>query len=224
MNDKRKIKALLLDMDGTVTDTEKYYNSAFTEVMHEIGYPEFKKSDALIHRSLNHSDARAYYKKKYGESFDWDMVHDRTGKLVKEYSKKYGVKVKSGFFELMDFCKENNIRRAIVTATGLEDAKKRLEAAGVIDFFSDIISAHDVKKGKPYPDAYLFALRTLHLSAGDCITVEDSPNGIRSSVAAGIRTIMVPDLSGPDEELKKILFAVCPDLKEVRNYLISPDR
>lgn len=212
-------KALLLDMDGTVTDTEKYYNSAFTEVMHEIGYPEFKKEDALIHRSLNHTDARAYYKKKYGESFDWDMVHERTGQLVKEYSKNYGIQVKSGFFELMDFCKEKKIRTAIVTATGMADAKIRLEAAGVIDFFSDIISAHDVKRGKPYPDPYLFALETLKLSAGDCITVEDSPNGIYSSVAAGIRTIMVPDLSEPDDELKKVLFSVCSDLSEVRRYL-----
>jgi beta-phosphoglucomutase-like phosphatase (HAD superfamily) len=57
------------------------------------------------------------------------------------------------------------------------------------------------------------------LSKGDCLAIEDSPNGITSATSAGLKTIMVPDLSEPDEALRKKLFAVCTDLSKVIDVL-----
>ena len=59
------------------------------------------------------------------------------------------------------------------------------------------------------------AAKELELDPGECIALEDSPNGIRSAHAAGCKPIMIPDLSQPDEETKKLLYACCDDLSKV---------
>lgn len=53
------------------------------------------------------------------------------------------------------------------------------------------------------------------LDPSECIALEDSPNGIRSAHTAGCKPIMIPDLSQPDEETKKLLYACCDDLSKV---------
>ena len=68
-------------------------------------------------------------------------------------------------------------------------------------YFDEIISVKEVPRGKPFPDVYLFACEKLGLRPEECLAIEDSPNGIRSAYRAGTRVVMVPDLTGPDEEL-----------------------
>ena len=61
-----------------------------------------------------------------------------------------------------------------------------------------------VESGKPKPDIYLYAAQQLGLPANECLALEDSPNGVRSASSAGCVTVMVPDLTQPDEELEKL--------------------
>ena len=83
------------------------------------------------------------------------------------------------------------------------------------DCFDRIISATMVKEGKPSPDIYLYACEQLALKPGECIAVEDSPNGVLSAYRAGCRVVMVPDQTPPDEELKKYLYRTAQGLDEV---------
>ena len=59
------------------------------------------------------------------------------------------------------------------------------------------------------------AAKELELDPSECIALEDSPNGIRSAHTAGCKPVMIPDLSQPDEETKKLLYACCDDLSNV---------
>ena len=111
------------------------------------------------------------------------------------------------------------MKSAIVTANVLESAKERLKMAGLIDSFDEVISAHEVSRGKPYPEPYLYACEKLHLLPEECLGVEDSPNGVKSAASAGLKTVMVPDLTEPDEELKPYLYAVCPSLDKIIDVL-----
>ena len=72
-----------------------------------------------------------------------------------------------------------------------------------------------VKEGKPKPDIYLYAAEQLGLEPYECAALEDSPNGVKSAVSAGCRTIMVPDLTEPDEELLRIIAARANSLEDV---------
>ena len=72
-----------------------------------------------------------------------------------------------------------------------------------------------VKVGKPKPAIYIFAANELGLEPAQCVALEDSPNGVLSAAAAGCRTIMVPDLTEPDEEISRIITAKADSLDEV---------
>jgi len=72
-----------------------------------------------------------------------------------------------------------------------------------------------VESGKPSPDIYLYAARQLGLPAGECMALEDSPNGVRSASSAGCVTVMVPDLTQPDDELTGLIFARADSLADV---------
>ena len=72
-----------------------------------------------------------------------------------------------------------------------------------------------VESGKPKPDIYLYAAQQLGLPANECLALEDSPNGVCSASSAGCVTVMVPDLTQPDEELEKLIFAKADSLADV---------
>lgn len=211
------IKALLLDMDGTVTDTEKIYNRNWMKAAEMLNM-DFTFQDSLDLRSLNRNDCVKMFRERHGESFDYDRLHSLVTELVAQEQEKNGVPVKPGLNELITACRQKNVKAVIVTATNLNTAVKRLQTAGVYEMFDKVISAHEAKRGKPHPEPYLLALDRLGLQAGDCMAVEDSPNGVKSAVAAGIRTIMVPDLTEPDDELSQIIYARADSLADVSAY------
>lgn len=212
------IKALLFDMDGTITDTEKIYNKYWIQAHHECGYTDYTFEDALMQRSLGHDDSKNLWTGRYGNDYNWDEVHNRVVKYVFEDTKD-GAPLKPGVHEIVDCAKSKGIKTAIVTATQYDTAIDRIKKAGLENVFDMVISASQVKRGKPNPDVYLYACEQLGYNPNDCIAVEDSPNGCNSAISAGCNTIMVPDLSEPDEELMSHLFARCDTLADIINYL-----
>ena len=86
---------------------------------------------------------------------------------------------------------------------------------GLLGRFSRIVCAAMVENGKPKPDIYLYAAEQLGLPAGGCMALEDSPNGVRSASEAGCVTVMVPDLTQPDEEMYSRIFAKADSLADV---------
>ena len=70
-----------------------------------------------------------------------------------------------------------------------------LARLGLLDQFEEVITGDDVAPGrtKPHPDLYLKALETLQLRPDEALVLEDSPNGIKSAHAAGLRVVGVPN-------------------------------
>ena len=104
---------------------------------------------------------------------------------------------------------------AVVTATDEERAKDYLTKIGIYDFFDDVICATMVERGKPYPDVYLYACERIGKKTSECIAVEDSPNGIRAAYTAGCHVVMIPDLTQPDEETKKMLDYKADSIRDI---------
>jgi HAD hydrolase, family IA, variant 3 len=105
----------------------------------------------------------------------------------------------------------------------LDITKSHLTTIGVCDLFDSIVSAKNVAHGKPEPDVYLYACEQIGERPQDCMAVEDSPNGIMAAYRAGLRTVMVPDLTQPDEELTKYLYACVNSLSDLCELVDKED-
>ena len=94
-----------------------------------------------------------------------------------------------------------------------------MKNAGLIDFFESLTTGDMVSHSKPEPEIYLKAAESIGAEASSCIAVEDSPNGVKSAYAAGMKVIMVPDKIQPDGDLKKLCWKICKNLEEVKKIL-----
>lgn len=213
-----KIKAVLFDMDGTLIDTEKYYRIFWPKAMAEFGY-HMTDEQVLSIRSLGRPFAPAKLKEWFGEELDYYAVRARRTQIMEECLEKEGIQRKPGADILLTALQKRGIPAAVVTATPPDRTEKYLEATGIRQYFTKIISATQVKEGKPSPDVYLYACSELGFAPADCMAVEDAPNGILSAYRAGCKVVMVPDQTQPDEELKKYLYGCVSSLDQLLTVL-----
>lgn len=213
-----RIQAILFDMDGTLIDTECFYRRCWPMALKAFGY-HMTDEQALSMRSLGRPFAPERLKEWFGEELDYWAVRDKRKELMEEMVAAEGIRLKPGAIELLTKLRQRGITAAVVTATDLERANRYLEMLGLLPYFDRVISATQVKQGKPAPDIYTFACRELGLMPKTCIAVEDSPNGVWSAHGAGCQVIMVPDQTQPDEALEKLLFKALPNLADIAEYI-----
>ena len=92
---------------------------------------------------------------------------------------------------LLRSAKENHCRTALATMSYREEALHVLRSLGLEDSLDLVLTREDVRDGKPSPEIYLLAATKLDVSPEDCLVLEDSPNGVRGGVAAGMNVVAV---------------------------------
>lgn len=212
------IQAILFDMDGTLIDTEKYYRVVWPRTLAFFGY-EMSDEQALRMRSLGSPFGDEQLRAWYGEQLDCGAVREKRREFLEACVKEQGISCKPGAVELLKELRRRGIVSAVATATNMAQANRYLQLAGLTEYFDRIISAHMVKEGKPSPDVYLYACQQLGMKPEDCMAVEDSPNGVLSAARAGCKTVMIPDQTAADEELRKYLFAEAEKLTDILKLL-----
>lgn len=208
------INGLIFDMDGLMVDTEKLLTRFWREAAAFYGW-EMTQEHVLGIRSLAGKYAEPKLKRLISEDFDYYKVRQKRIELMNEYIDKHGIEKKPGLDELIAYGRENGLRLAVATATDLERATKYLKSIDVFDKYDKVICGNMVKSSKPDPDIYITASAELGLPECECIALEDSPNGIASASAAGCVPIFVPDLSEPDGETARLMYARCDTLADV---------
>ncbi|WP_035801730.1 HAD family hydrolase [Butyrivibrio sp. FCS014] len=217
-NNSINIKAVIFDLDGTLTDTEKYYQIAWPKALEHFGY-KVEPWMPLQLRSLGRPFAPRQFKEWFGEDFDYQTVREYRKGIVKEMMGESGIPLKPGAKEILTWLRENGYLTALATANNYGRAERLLKEIGLFDSFDKIICANMVALGKPAPDIYAFACKELGLDPSETFAVEDSPNGVTSAYGAGCNVIMVPDLTEPDEELSKKLYARVDCLMDIVKLL-----
>jgi HAD superfamily hydrolase (TIGR01509 family) len=213
VTDNWRIDAVLLDMDGTLLDTEPSYVSAFTAALDAFGYPD---ATAMCHALIGipGAECEALLRARYGENFPFaDVIAAfavRSDELFQE-----GLPLKPGTIELLDALREAGCPFAIVTSTSRRTAERHLTFGGIRARFDTLVTCDDVARGKPSPDIYLLAAARLGVRPQACVAIEDSNPGIAAAYAAETIPLMVPDIVQPTDETRAKCAAVLPDLHAV---------
>ena len=92
---------------------------------------------------------------------------------------------------------------------------ENMERTGLGYYFDVLVTGDMVEHGKPHPETFLVAADKLGVDPADCMGVEDSFNGVRAIRAAGMFTVMVPDVTAPTPEIEALLDAKCETLRDI---------
>ncbi|KRP89826.1 HAD family hydrolase [Bradyrhizobium pachyrhizi] len=214
MNARWTVDAVLLDMDGTLLDTEKVYFDSLVAALNVCGYTD----DVVV---LCHSMVglpgpvcEAMLRDHYGAAFPLADVNQAFLEH-RDRMMRSGLPLKSGTLALLDALALAERPMAIVTSSSRRSAERNLTLAGIRARFDTLLTLDDVAQGKPDPELYLKAAARLGVRPASCIAVEDSNHGVAAAHAAGAITLMVPDMAPPTDETRAKCAAVLPDLNAV---------
>lgn len=199
-NSVKDIKAALFDMDGLLIDSEKIYRDCWIQAAQELGYP-FDTEKALSLRSLDKELANALFIRWFSDETAYERVKTRRKEIMAEKIRQVPLQRKPGVRSLIQELEKRGIKAAVVTASPQKRAQMHLESVGLGNLFETIVTTETVKRGKPFPDVYLYAAKRMQVMPKECLAFEDSPNGIKSAHEAGCHTVMIPDLTPPAEDL-----------------------
>ncbi len=212
------IQAIIFDKDGTLHDTEKVFAEAWHLAARELQVPDIETTlQDCTGMTLPAIDE--YWTAKYPDIPFSEYLPRRQYHFHRIIAD--GIPVKEGACELLDACRARGLRIGMATSTGYDDAMEHLRRTDMVRYFDEgaIITGDMVAHGKPAPDIYLLAAARLGVAPSACIGVEDSNNGVRSIVAAGMRAVMIPDTVPPAADVRKSAWRMLDDLSELVGIL-----
>jgi HAD superfamily hydrolase (TIGR01509 family) len=218
----RTVKAVVFDMDGLLVDTETLIFHAMERASADIGAEiPFAVFQRMVGLQDAHSDLIVV--EHFGPGFDLESW-SRAVRVYADEERHAGVALKAGVVEIVDYLDRVGLPRAIATSSSLKAIQRNLTPHGLLDRFQALIPRDVQTQGKPHPEPFLKAAEALGVDPADCLALEDSHNGVRSASAAGMMTIMVPDMLDPTEEMRTLTVRIARDLHEVRELLEAQRR
>ncbi len=189
------LECVIFDLDGLLVDSEllqfRSYQQAFAQNGHfitESDWQRWLKVSVAVYGwieldklDLDPEKIRADKKIIYDQMIDEELtIKPGAEKLVKELS--------------------NYARLCVASGSRIESIKRCLEKFNLDNYFEAFYSAGSVTHSKPHPDVYLYALEQMRVNCEQAIAIEDSPQGLTSAKAAGLRCVVCPDSSNPLSE------------------------
>ena len=200
------IKGVLFDMDGVLVDTEGLSRRIFVETCAEAGYTLNPEDFVLFLGCTREEDSRIMHE-KFGPDFPFDWMYE-------EYRRRLTVAIrtetnilKPGFEECFAGLRERGVKIALATSTAREYLEKNYlpYIPAMQNAFDATVCGIEAGRGKPFPDIFLEAARSIGVPIEECVGVEDSLKGLKALTAAGCVRVMIPDLLPCDERVEGLL-------------------
>ena len=190
--------ACIFDMDGVLIDSGAHHRNAWRALLEELGgtpaQPEFwrltigrpaeEAVPLLLGRRVSATEAR--------------RLALRKRELYTEFASQ-GMRSVPGVQEFVGALARDGVSRAVGTSASRGDVDSLLASLGLLRYFDVIVTAEDVRLGKPDPAVYLEAARQIGERPAACIVFEDSLVGIHAARRAGMRAIGVTTAHTADE-------------------------
>jgi len=204
------LKAVIFDMDGVLADTVNLGLSIRKKILAEhygINLDLVPDPQGQDHKAASTRTLLASIESHLGIHID----RDEFAQYVAEHLRGHAAQSPSAdpaLIKFLDELKQHGIICAVVT-TGLRaNANTKLDALGIKQYFSIIITGDEIEHHKPHPEAYLHALDKLRLSANECVIFEDSLTGVQAGLAAGCRVINFTQYNPPKEPIPGVIASI----------------
>jgi len=199
------LRAVIFDFDGVITDSEILHLRAFNRVLAQYGIEITTKDYYKEYLGLMDVDCFKLVAERNRPKLDSPKIENlvKQKNLIFEQLAKTEGQIIEGVSEFLEMLKQSHIPMAICSGALRAEIELILEQAHLRRFFEVIVSAEEVKRGKPHPEGFLLTLQKLNQSTGpgardtgpvlpeQCIVIEDSHWGLKAAKKAGMHTIAV---------------------------------
>lgn len=196
------LRAVLFDFNGVLVDDLDVHRSLLARVLAEAGF-ELPDDSAFDPGGRNDRELFASVLERAGEPPDPAAVLRlvaRKGALYQEHVRRHGYTLYPGALELVEGAAGQGLMLGIVSGALREEIVQALHQSGLRRYFKAIVSAEDVRRGKPHPEIYQRALEELNdqpplperlVHPHEVLAVENSPMGLAAAAAAGLVSLGV---------------------------------
>lgn len=199
-------------------NSEVIFHEAWQTQLMNLGYDPLNKSAYLQLIGRSNDQAEKMLLDLLGSDFPVERF--RTGWMTQwETLAARGIPIKPGLEPLLNWLEEIGLPKAVGTSSSDHEAQISLQSTGLWSRFNTIVTVDKAGMGKPAPDIFLTAAKTLNIAPSNCLVLEDSNAGVQAAVAAGMDVIMVPDLQLPTDYTQQHALAIVSSLREVLEHL-----
>ena len=213
------IAAVVFDLDGVLIDSEQTWSRVRGEVVARHG-GQWTEADQRNVMGDNSRQWSAYIKRTWNVPLsEEEIFREVLAAMIAAYERELTVLpgARDAVAEL-----SAHYPLAVASSSPRELIGVALRVAGFDSAFRATVSSDEVSHGKPAPDVYLLAAQRLGTPARECAAIEDSTNGIRAAVAAGMATIAIPNRAfPPPDDVLAQAHVVLPSLRELTPELVE---
>ena len=213
------IEAVIFDMDGLMIDSEVICYEVYRDLLRHDNIELTKQQYTLCFAGKTMTNGLLCAREYFHLNFDIDDAEKFSVQKEKEYVEEKGVALKPGLLELLRYLKNNNMKCAIATSSGLERIHQLVDKYDILKHYDVITCGHEVCNGKPAPDIFLKACEKLGVKPENALVLEDSEAGIQAGYSAHIPVICIPDMTYPSDKYQEMTTAVLGSLEDVIDYI-----
>lgn len=201
-NKQLKVKAFLFDMDGVLFNSMPFHAISWCKAAKEYGLELSEPQVYMNEGRTGASTINELTMKTFGRAATEEEMEKIYARKSEIFNSCGVADPMPGAAQLLNAIKEQGLKIVLVTGSGQKSLLDKLNRCFPGIFSPEnMVTAFDVKFGKPNPEPYLIGLKKAGVQANEAVVVENAPLGVRAGVAAGIFTIAVNTGPLPDEVL-----------------------
>lgn len=218
--DAGQIQAVIFDMDGVLLDTESICDRTWEIAARVYGMDDSVGRGALSRcRGCNKADTLAILQEVLGTPERAAQYLERTNELFHEIETREGIALMPFALEALRYLANKGYRISLASSTRGDTVRRQLTAAKLIGFFETLTTGDMVRHSKPDGEIYSIAAASLSLPPCACVAIEDSPNGVKSAAASGMRCILIPDREVIPQNISSMAWRGISSLRQIGTVL-----
>lgn len=192
------MKTHIFDMDGLLIDSEPLWRSAEIKVFQSCGI-DFNEEMCRQTVGMRIDEVVQYWNEQLYLQLPVDQTANKIVDELITLVQKDGQPL-PGVLKTLESLKAHGRKIALASSSSMRIISAVVDRLNIKNYFDVLHSAEYEKYGKPAPDVFLSTARKLSVSPSDCVVYEDSKNGMKAGISAGMKTILIPEFPEPHLE------------------------